>query len=275
MVVLSRWLLLGALVSGCDPLVDGLPEPAPERPEPRASSSLYADCLDTLTAHGGPTCLVLDDYRSLILLTPDGKERCDLRLALDREARSRMAWVGHDLYLCTREGLERMSLHDGRRTLIGPRCEGAVELDGEALVFEDADRLLPLAAASTTTTATTSMRRADLTGIELWTSPWPGLITGWAGTLEFSVQPRTLELFGLDVGSRERRLTSLPETVSIAGGLERLAPELLVGLEHTGPGEARWLTIEGRDQLRVTLMPTTSRLFDPQLVDCRLPADGS
>ncbi len=275
MVVLSRWLLLGALVSGCDPLVDGLADPAPEVLDPRVARSLYADCVDTLSAQGAPTCLVLDDYRSLLLLTPDGKQRCDLRLSLDRESRSRMAWVGHNLYLCTREGLERMNLHDGRREVLGARCQGAVELDGEALVFEDAARLLPLEAILTTTTATAREPISDSPGVELWTSPWPGLITGWGGALDFSVQPRTLELFGIDLASRERRLTSLPEVVSIAGGLERIGPHTMIGLEHTGPGQARWLTIEGADRLEVTVMPTASRLFDPQLVDCRTSDDGS
>jgi hypothetical protein len=258
--VLRRLCLGCGLLLACDPLVDGIadsPDPSPRR----EARSLYSSCLRESLRKERPACLVLDDFRTLVMFAPDGSDRCEVDILLPREARTRLAWIGDDLFLCSREGLERVDLNTGTSTVVGDRCQGALELDEQLIVFETPTRVrLQLD------------RSADASeAFDLTVPPWPGLSTGWRGEVQLAREPKPQELISIQLDTGERSVMSLPERLSLAGGIERLDDRRIVALEHRGPGDARWIGISIGATITTTESPTRSRLFDPQLIDCRLP----
>lgn len=245
----------------CDPLVDGVAD-APSPSARREVASRYADCVAEFARSARAACLVLDDFRTLVMMAPDGSARCEVDVLLPREARTRLAWVGDGLFLCSREGLERVDLNTGTSTIVGGRCQGALELDDQLLVFETPARVRLEFAGSPEAAET----------FELAAEPWPGLSTGWRGAVELAREPRPRELLSIQLDTGQSAVTPLPGRLSVAGGIERLDDRHIVALEHRGPGDARWINLTLGDTITATESPTRTRLFDPQLVDCRPPA---
>ncbi len=260
MDVLRRLCLACGLLLACDPLVDGIadsPAPSPRR----EAASRYSYCLRESARKDRPACLVLDDFRTLLMVAPDGNDRCEVDILLPREARTRLAWIGDHLFLCSREGLERVDLRTGTSTVVGDRCQGALELDEQLLVFETPARVRLHLDGSADASET----------FDLTAPPWPGLSTGWRGEVQLAREPKPQELLSIRLDTGERSVVSLPDRLSLAGGIERLDDRRLVALEHRGPGDARWIGITIDATITTTESPTRSRLFDPQLIDCRVP----